>query len=322
MRTILEMLAGGEFVSGETMSRELGVSRAAVWKRIRALQEEGWVIESVNKRGYRLQAGDSLDPAFWRGALRTVRLGHGTTEILREVGSTNTRLKQMAAAGAPDGSLCAAERQTAGRGRLGRTWVSPEGRGLWLSVLLRPQLPPEQAPFITFCAAMAMQDALKEACGLDTFIKWPNDIVSGGKKICGILLEMSAEPDRIEYVVAGTGLNVRRGSYPDDLSDRASCVEELTGNVPLRRNILAAYLTALESHVDRLVQEGSAPILNLLNGRCCTIGSAVHVSGNVEFTGVAERIDESGALIVRTEKGEACRVLAGDVSVRGVMGYV
>ena len=323
MNSILRMLSEGGFVSGEDISRALGISRAAVWKRIVALREAGWQIESGGKRGYRLIAGDSLDPALWAGSLTTARLGRSENRYEQEVTSTNTVIKEMALAGAPDGSVCIAEAQSAGKGRLGRAWSAPAGQGLWVSTLLRPGIRPDRAPLITLCAAIAMARAVREAADIDVRIKWPNDLVCEGRKICGILLEISADPDRIEYVVVGTGLNMRAGAYPPELSDRAASVEELAaGAVPLRREVLARYLTALEALMDHLERQGFAGIEAEYRALSCTLGSQVQVSGAVELTGTAEALDDTGALLVRTADGELHRVLSGDVSVRGVMGYV
>ena len=321
MKSILEMLSGGGFVSGEAISRELGVSRAAVWKRIIALREAGWQIESGGKRGYRLTAGDSLEPALWTGSLTTARYGRGMNRYEQEISSTNTAVKQMALEGAPDGSLCIAESQSAGKGRLGRVWSAPAGQGLWVSLLLRPQLPPPKAPAITLCAAMAMARAVRETTGLDARIKWPNDLVYEGRKLCGILLEMSADPDRIEYVVVGTGLNFHEGAYPPELRDRAAALAEFAAP-PLRREVLVRYLAALEALISRLEQEGFDSLLEDYRAQSCTLGSRVQVTGAVELTGHAEAIDDAGALLVRDDDGALHRVLSGDVSVRGVMGYV
>lgn len=321
MKSILEMLSGGEFVSGERISRELGVSRAAVWKKVVALREAGWQIESGGKRGYRLTAGDSLDPALWTGSLTTARYGRGENRYEKEVSSTNTVIKEMALAGAPDGSLCVAESQTAGKGRLGRAWSAPEGKGLWVSLLLRPNLPPHQAPLITLCAAMAMARAVRETAGIDARIKWPNDLICEGRKLCGILLELSADPDSIEYVVVGTGVNIHEGAYPPELRDRAVSVGELTAKTPLRREVLVRYLTAMEELMTRLERQGFDGVAAEYRSLSCTLSSRVQVSGAVELTGTAEDIDETGALLVRGDDGELRRVLSGDVSVRGVMGY-
>ena len=323
MRTIEEILSSGDYISGEAISRELGITRAAVWKRIEALRADGWEIESAGKRGYRLIAGDGLHSALWQGGLRTQTLGRGEVRCLQSVDSTNSEVKRMAAQGAPSGSLCVCEEQTAGRGRLGRTWVSPPGVGLWQSLLLRPQLSPEQAPLITLAAAMAMAQAVRETSGADVGIKWPNDLVCGGKKICGILLEMSADPDTIEYVVVGIGLNVLRGSIPPGLEAQAACVEDIGQRLPKRREILCAYLEAMERLMQRLEAGGWPAIAEDYRAMSLTLGQAVQVIGAQSFTGTAEDIDGRGALVVRdSATGERRTVYSGDVSVRGLMGYV
>ena len=264
---------------------------------------------------------DSLDPALWLPALQTAALGRGENRVLAEIDSTNAELRRMALSGAPHGSLCTADMQTAGRGRLGRTWHSPAGRGLWLSVLLRPALRPEDAPLITFCAALAMAQAVRETTELEAAIKWPNDLVLHGKKICGILLEMSAEPEKLHHVIVGTGLNVRAGSWPPELKHQATSLEE-EGAAVRRRDVLAHYLAALEEALSRVEKDGFAGIYEEYAAHCCTLGSRVRVSGGIDLTGTAEAMDHTGALLVRTADGELHRVLAGDVSVRGVMGYV
>ncbi len=322
MRSIIEILSDGQYVSGEEISRELGISRAAVWKRIGVLKEQGWQIESGGKRGYRLESGDSLAAELWTGKLTTKIMGRGENRCLEVTDSTNVQVKQMAIAGAPGGSLCVAECQTAGKGRLGRQWNSPAGQGLWISLLLRPKLTPAHAPLITLCTAMAMSRAVRETTGAKCDIKWPNDLVYQGKKICGILLELGADPDTIEYVVVGTGLNVRKGAYPPELAERATSIEEFA-EVPKRREIIVHYLAAMEDLIGRLEEGGFSAIMEEYRQNSCTLGSRVHVSGSVDFTGVAEAIDETGALFVRDDAdGQLRRVLSGDVSVRGVMGYV
>lgn len=264
---------------------------------------------------------DGFDPKTWEAHLSACRLGHGENLVLDRIDSTNTQARRMALAGAVHGSLCLSETQTAGKGRLGRSWESPAGRGLWLSVILRPALKPEQAPLITLCAAMAMAQAVFECTGLEAGIKWPNDLVYDGRKICGVLLEISATVEKIDYIVVGTGLNVRTGAYSPQLRERAAALEEFAAPPP-RQELLLHYLRALDALVARVEQQGFAGIREAYAAHSCTIGRAVRVTGAVEMTGRAEGIDESGALLVRTEDGTLHRVLAGDVSVRGVMGYV
>ncbi|MDD6050739.1 MAG: biotin--[acetyl-CoA-carboxylase] ligase [Clostridiales bacterium] len=262
----------------------------------------------------------SILPAHWTPLLSTHALGRAINHYEHTLTSTNTVLKELARQGAPHGSLCLCECQTAGRGRLDRVWASPEGQGIWMSVLLRPALRAEDAPLITFACALAMAQAIKEVTALDARIKWPNDLVLQGRKLCGILLEMGFDAQGL-FVVAGTGLNIRRGAYPPELSDRATSLEE-HATLPDRGEIIAAYLRALEDAVAAIEAEGFAGIAPLYRARSVTLGSRVHVSGAVDLTGTAEDINSSGALLVRTEDGTLHSVMAGDVSVRGVMGYV
>lgn len=266
----------------------------------------------------------SLLPAHWTPLLTTRALGRAVNHYEHTLTSTNFVLKDMAKQGAPHGSLCLCECQTAGRGRMDRSWSSPEGQGIWLSVLLRPALKSEGAPLITFACALAMAKAVREVSGADVRIKWPNDLVAKGRKLCGILLEMGFDAQGL-YVVAGTGLNVRRGAYPSEMADRAISIEECiqeNAALPDRGAIVAAYLKALEEAVSALEQDGLSGIAAAYRAQSVTLGSAVRVIGAVELTGTAEDIDATGALLVRTADGTLHRVLAGDVSVRGVMGYV
>lgn len=264
---------------------------------------------------------NDLLPASWQPLLTTRSLGRAGSCVERELSSTNTVLKELARKGTPSGAVCICEMQSAGRGRLDRSWSSPEGRGVWMSVLIRPKLTPERMPLVTFCAALAMAEAVRSLTGLDARIKWPNDLVLDGRKVCGVLLEAGFDASGAMFVIVGTGLNVRRGAYPPELADRAVSLEELC-DPPSRSALIAAYLNALEAAVEAVEQGGLDGIAARYRGLSCTLGSAVQVLSPTEtFTGTAVDIDEGGALLVRTEDGENRRVLAGDVSVRGMMGY-
>lgn len=268
-----------------------------------------------------VQPADSLSAETWLPLLTTRQIGRGDAAVLESVTSTNTHLKEMARNGAPAGSLCVSETQSAGKGRLGRVWHSPAGQGLWLSVLAKPDIPPADAPLVTFCAAMAMAQAVQEVTGLAAAVKWPNDLVLASKKLCGILLEVSANARGLDYIVIGTGLNVRRGAYPAELAHQATSIEDHAAPPP-RSLLLARYLSALEDCLTRLEQGGFAALAADYRRLSCTLGRPVQVIGSESFTGVAEDMDETGALLVRDEGGTLRRVLAGDVSVRGGMGYV
>ncbi len=261
-----------------------------------------------------------LSPALWQPLLTTRALGRAVSHYEHTLTSTNLVLKNMARQGAPHGSLCLCEHQTAGRGRMDRSWSSPEGQGVWLSVLLRPALSPEQAPLITFACALAMARAVRQVTGLAAQIKWPNDLALHGRKLCGILLEMGFDALGM-YIVAGTGLNVRLRAYPPELADRAISLEEC-GDIPDRGVVIAAYLAELEQTMEAIERSGFRGIAADYRALSITLGSWVQVIGAETFTGLAEDIDEAGALLVRTDEGALRRVLAGDVSVRGVMGYV
>ncbi len=262
-----------------------------------------------------------LSPALWQPLLTTRTLGRAVSHFEHTLTSTNAILKDMARQGAPHGCVCLCEQQTAGRGRLDRTWTSPDGQGIWMSVLLRPKLPPEACPLITFAVALAMHRALEDVCGVDARIKWPNDLVVDGRKICGILLEMGFDANGL-FIIAGAGLNVRRGAYPAELAERAVSLEECTAAVPDRGAVIASFLAHLEAALTALEQGGFAAISTGYRAASITLGSRVHVIGAEDFIGTAEDIDDSGALLVRDDSGALRRVLAGDVSVRGVMGYV
>ncbi|HET8541051.1 MAG TPA: biotin--[acetyl-CoA-carboxylase] ligase [Anaeromyxobacter sp.] len=308
--------AGDEFVSGEAISDKLGLTRAAVWKHVEALRAQGYRIDAVPARGYRLTAvPDRLTPLEIRPLLNTHDLAQ-TLHWYEEIGSTSDRAKELAEEGAEHGEVVVAEAQTAGRGRRGRVWVSPPRRNLYFSVLLRPDLPPARAPELTLVASLAICDALRQA-GVAAGIKWPNDVLASGRKIAGVLTELAAEPDRVHWVVLGAGVNVnaRREDFPEELRDEATSVLIERGQPAPRALLAAACFTALEDWLDRHAEEGFAPIREAWKGRNVTLGREVLVrEAGRELRGVAEDLDETGALLVRGPAGVE-RVLAGDVAL-------
>ncbi len=320
---LLEMLAEVPYISGEEISRRLKVTRAAVWKRVQALREQGFVIESAGKKGCHLVwPEDSLLPVFVKKGLDTKWAGQPPIIYSESMTSTNIVLKQAAENGAAHGTVALCEEQTSGRGRRGRGWVSLKGQGLWVSLLMRPWIPPNRAQLITFAAALSMAEAVEKETGLSIQIKWPNDLTLNGKKVCGILLELSGDVESIAYVVVGTGVNVGRNAYPPELAGKAISLADVLDHSVKRAPILRAYLAAMERYMESLVRDGMSGILQAYEKRSCTLGRWVLVSGGGEdFSGVAAGLDESGALLVKLEDGAIRRVLAGDVSVRGVMGY-
>lgn len=328
MEPLLELLSADDYISGEKLCAELGMTRGAVWKRMEKLREEGYDILSGGKRGYKLgMKPDCLLPGYICKELTTRWAGRGVVDYQEEMASTNINLKALGQAGAERGSLALCELQTAGRGRLKRGWQVSRGENLTQSLLLRPRLTAEEAPLCTLAAAVAAADAIAEVCpALKPGIKWPNDVVIGGKKCVGILCELSATMDGVEYVVAGVGINVNQTDFPEELRDRATSMllQLPEGSAPVcRRSVLCAYLSAMEQAVDALEKDGLGGIMPRYRGRSVTLGARVQVIGVEEsFTGVAEDIDPTGALMVRDDSGALRRVLSGDVSVRGMMGYV
>ncbi|MDD2649283.1 MAG: biotin--[acetyl-CoA-carboxylase] ligase [Eubacteriales bacterium] len=323
MDRILELLQGGGFVSGEAIAREMGISRAAVWKRIDALRAGGFPIISSGKRGYSLDAdSDALLPELVRLGLETSLIGK-SLDYSPVIGSTNKRGKEKMMMGGTDGLVVYAGEQTSGRGRLQREWISPKDAGVYMTICLRPFIPPEKAPFLTMLAAVAVSRAIKAQTGLSASLKWPNDVIISGKKVCGILSEMAAEPDKLEYAVVGIGINVNQLSedFPQELKARATSLRIEADRKFRRADIIRAVISEADELYAAFLKSGESAFIGSFRENCVTIGSRVNVSGAVSITGTAVDMDETGALIVKDDGGKAHRVMAGDVSVRGVMGY-
>ena len=319
MERILERLLAGETVSGQAISAELGVTRAAVWKQIEQLRALGFVIESQGKQGYRLlSCPDSLmAPVIARG-LQTRWAGRQIV-YLPSVDSTNRRARQLAAEGAPHGTLVIADEQTAGRGRRGRGWISPAGEGVFMSLILRPQSHPSEVARLSMQTALAVALSIAQTTGLDARIKWPNDIVCGGRKVCGMLLEMNADEQAVHDVVAGIGINVHQTQFAPEIAQTASSLDLLSGKRVCRAALVRAFLEAFE-RAEALAAQGA--LMDAYRARSATLGQRVQVIAPAgSFTGTALEVTDSGSLIVEDEEGQRREVLAADVSVRGLMGY-
>jgi BirA family biotin operon repressor/biotin-[acetyl-CoA-carboxylase] ligase len=317
----------GRPLSGEEISKALLISRTAVWKHMRRLKQAGYDIRAVNRKGYVLCAlPDLVLPGEIAAGLSTRSVGRRI--IYRaSAKSTNDIAKQAALDGCPHGTVVVAEEQVGGRGRLSRGWFSPMNRGLWFSVVLRPPFLPQEAPKLTLLMAAVLAEALASYPGVRVGIKWPNDILLGGKKIAGILTEMSAEMEAINYVVIGTGLNtnVPEDIMPAELRGKAASLNEFAAAPVSRARLLSAILATLEKIYDRTVESGFDFALGRWREYSITLGNKVRVSApDGEFTGDAVDIDPTGALIVRRDFGRTEKVLAGDVSIRpaGSDGYV
>ena len=240
------------------------------------------------------------------------------------VDSTNLEAKSLGDAGALDGTVVIADCQKQGRGRLGRVWTSPAGCGLWMSAVLRPSFPPFQASMVTLVAAMAVMEAIEEVTGVQAQIKWPNDLVVQGKKICGILTEMSMEGSKIRYIVPGIGINVNNLDFPEELCGKATSLALVTGKITNRAQLAGAVCRSFEKYyADFLVHGNLAGMKDSYNARLVNRNRQVVISdGAGSFTCISEGIDETGALLVQKEDGTREAICSGEVSVRGIYGYV
>ena len=321
MDEVLERLLGGGLVSGQALSAQLGVTRAAVWKQIEQLRAQGFVIESEGRQGYRLTGcPDSLLAPVIAQGLDTAWAGKRIVS-LKSVDSTNHYARMLAAEGAPEGTLVVAEEQTAGRGRRGRGWISPAGEGIFMTLILRPRVHPSKVAGLSLQTALAVARAIARETGLDARIKWPNDIVCAGRKVCGMLLEMNANEQSVIDVVAGIGINVHQRGFAPEIANTASSLDLLAGREIRRAPLVRAFLTEFEA-VAALAAQGGGALMEAYRARSATLGQRVQVASLTEtFVGTAEEITDSGSLIVVDGQGARREVLAADVSVRGLMGY-
>jgi len=311
------LLQAQGYLSGQQLSDRLGITRAAVWKQIQTLREEGWQIESVPNRGYRLGSRPGgMSAALIASELRTRQIGR-ELRVLDRVDSTNRAAREWAREGAPHGSAVLAVTQSAGRGRRGRSWVSGEG-GLYCSIVLRPNLATEKVPRLTLVAALAVREAIEQTTGLRAGIKWPNDVLLHGKKVSGILTELSADAERLEFAVVGIGINVRKTAFPPEVEEIATSLEN-EGGMTERPALAAALFGALEDLLDRMEREGFGVVMEEYKRYSLTLGKEVRILG-VEGTeeGVVESFDDLGMILLRRKDGSSLRIASGDVSLRPV----
>ncbi len=333
-RILNALKKNGTFLSGQELSEMFGVSRTAIWKAVRKLKTEGCEIEAVTNRGYRLISADEeerLDQFVLEEVFReTARFGH-PVYYRKETGSTNADAAEFSDAGAPEGTLVIAEKQTKGKGRRGRTWISPPEGNLYMSLLLKPGFPAATAPVLTLIAAMAVRDGLLSVTGERErfFIKWPNDIVAlcrDGKvrKICGILTEMRLEEREIKDVVVGIGVNVGQKTFAPEIAETASSLALVLDRPVSRAHLAASVMRQFERLYDIFTKNGNfGPLRSAYEEALINRGRKVRVLDPAgSYDGTAEGTDDQGALLVRTSDGSVQAVSAGEVSVRGVEGYV
>lgn len=347
--SILRMIRQSSgYVSGQSLCEALGVSRTAVWKYVNQLKEEGYEFDAVSNKGYRIVKYPDIITREEIESMLPEGLAVTNVVYYHETDSTNTRAKQAAEDGEKSGTLFITECQTGGRGRRGRSWESPAGSGIWMSLLLRPEIKPFDASMLTIVAAMGMKDAIEEIIGdgvtagagdgdvagdgagdgagkggIHCKIKWPNDIVLGDRKICGMLTEMSAETDWINYVVIGIGVNVNTTEFDDSIKDTASSILLQTGSSVKRSDIVVAFAKHFSKYYDEFLKKCNlSGLADDYNKALINVGRDVKiVERDGSFVAKAVGIDETGSLIVEKD-GNTQRIVAGEVSVRGLYGYV
>ena len=313
------LLQAQDFISGEELSQQLGVSRTAVWKIIHGLMEDGYSIESATNKGYRLvSAPDLVTPATLAPYLHTKVLGH-MLHTYRTIDSTNTEAKRCSMQGAVHGTVFVADEQTGGKGRLGRKWISPPGTGLWFTLLLRPDCSPAEAANMTLISGLAVCRAIRNLYGLDARIKWPNDIVLGSKKLSGMLLEMSTEENQVDYVLAGIGVNANTGSFPEEIAYKATSLQLACGHDIRRAELLAAILNEFEPLLELHRDHQVSRIMQDYRELCVSIGRQVSAQRpDGLLTGTATDITPAGELVIRTPEGKDEVIFTGEVSVQGI----
>ena len=306
-------------ISGAQLAEQLQISRAAIWARIEDLRQVGFDIEASPHFGYKIIGEpDALIAADLLARLGKTKVVGRDIQVFERTTSTNDVVEKLARDGVKEGAVVFAEAQTKGRGRLGRVWQSPTRRGLWFSVLLRPDLRPQETTQLTVISATALRRAIKTITGLSVEIKWPNDVLLGGKKIAGILTEMSAEVDRVRHIIIGIGVDVNQDAneFAGELRQTATSLKLAAGGEICRAELATEILRELDADYAR-VRAGKFPeIADEWEAACVTIGKnvTVHV-GERKFRGRAEALDDDGALLVRTEHGHLERIIGGDVTL-------
>lgn len=311
------------YLSGQELCQKLGVSRTAVWKHIKALKEEGYIIDSVSNKGYLLiQCPDVLSAEDIQSSLTTKWLGR-TVKVMKTVDSTNLEAKRLAEAGAPHGTLVTAEEQTAGKGRRGRSWISVPGQGVWMSFVLRPEIELENSSMLTLVAALAVEKGIKDAAGIDGRIKWPNDVLVNGKKVCGILTELSAQMDELNYIVVGIGINANMKQFPEEVREKAASLLVETGETVDRTRLLCQVLKHFEQDYEIFKKtEDFSMLMEEYNSLLAHYDQEIKVvRGKDEYICRSGGINRRGELTVTDSLGRTQEIFSGEVSIRGIHGY-
>jgi len=305
------------WISGESLSRQLGVSRAAIWKQARNLKEEGYIIQSLPKKGYRLcEISDLLLPGEIRERLGNNLFGGQQIYYYKELDTTNLKAKELASQGVPEGTLIIAEKQTKGRGRRGRSWFSPTGYGIYASMVLRPSIAPTEISSITLMAAVSAAEALIALTPLNFRIKWPNDILLNDKKIAGILTEISSDMDIVDYLIIGIGMNINtpKDVFPPEIKETATSIFIETNRPFQRIEIFSEFLKIYENYYINFEKSGIEPIMERWKELANIVGQRIEVDVmGQKYRGDVVEI-ENGILILK-DHGRTYRIFSGDVTI-------
>ncbi|MFC4410941.1 biotin--[acetyl-CoA-carboxylase] ligase [Chungangia koreensis] len=310
--------SGNEPISGQQIADQLKISRTAVWKHIKQLEDDGYEIISVKKKGYLLHKRmDSLHPAMLDSMTSTERVGR-KIHYFDSCPTTQSIAHEEAANGAVDGTVVISEEQTAGKGRLARNWSSTKGKGIWMSIILRPDIPPQLAPQFTLVAAVAITRAIADETGVTPSIKWPNDLLINGRKCTGILTELQAEADRVQSIILGIGVNVNQTTedFPDELKSIATSLKIEIGNDVDRLVLTAKIFEYIEKYTDLYIEQGFRPLKILWESYSDTLGKRIRASMvNGEIIGKAIGITEEGVLQIQTDDGKIHGIYSADIFI-------
>jgi len=315
---LLTLLADNAMIviSGAKIAREIGVTRSAVWHWIERLRALGVRVKGHARTGYQIEkVPDVLAPRLIRRSLGDSPFAKRIYHFFK-VDSTNRVAMQLGEEGEPHGTVVLAEEQTVGRGRVGRSWHSEKTSGIYVTVLLRPAISPIQAPLVTMLAGLAARDAVAQQCGVQSDLRWPNDLLIGGKKLGGILTEMHAEPDHVKFLIVGMGINVNHATMPETLAPIATSLRIETGRTHSRIELLVRLLRALDSYYNQLMQEGARPIVKrFAEVSSFAEGKRVRISTATEtYVGTSAGLEPNGLLRVRRDDGRVEVVISGDVT--------
>lgn len=310
--------AGDDFISGQSIAEITGSSRTAVWKHIEALRKDGYTVEAIRRKGYRItgfpgkMSADSI-----RMALNGTTFGEHIY-YFDSVDSTQKIANELASNGATEGTIVVADQQTGGRGRLARKWFSPENTGIWMSLIIKPNIPIYQAPQLTLLTAVAAAKAIEEQISIAPYIKWPNDLLLNNKKITGILTEMQAEADSIHSIIIGIGINVnqKKTDFPEELQEIASSLQIETGQIFAREAIISSFLRHFENLYMVYQKEGFAVVKELWESYAISVGRTITATTiNEKIVGVALGITDQGVLLIKDEQGQIHNIYSADIEI-------